>query len=77
MKTDLNTSINTDASESSLTSSINTMLFTELEFKAHFQTSQLIYFTYICYLYYLEKINEEWKQCNKTMSSAVVINITT
>lgn len=76
MKSDLN-SVNTDASEGSLITFIIPAQFTGLQFKAHFQTSQLIYFTYICSLYYLEEIKEEWKQRDKAVCTAVWINITT
>lgn len=47
MKSDLNTSVNTDASESSLAIYINAMQFTGLEFKAHFQTSQFLLYLYL------------------------------
>lgn len=59
MKSDLNTKVNMDASENPLISYSNTMQFTGLEFKVHFQTSQFILFTYICCFYYLEEIKEE------------------
>lgn len=41
MKSDLNTSVK-DASEKPLISYINTMQFTGLELKVHFQTTQVI-----------------------------------